>query len=450
MRLQENDKNEQRNVFLFGAGAIISWGGPRTICYGNNLTYLPERDTGEIENRVCCLTHLIKETGFFCKSGIRISQRIVEGLLENGLKEEEINFETIFNVIEELIVYYSKFSKEQVPSLLSAFLNTKEILDDILNFKVEGETVTHGYKLIIPKNENNYKGSYQNETPEQFFLQLLMVDLLDGIIGHISKYSNYSNRNTRVVENEVNKSLNDGFYNWIKNFTGNNGIVRMYTLNYDRLFKVILANRHLNVFEGFECGASTNPEDEIPPNIQRILSDSNSHVHYNLHGSAYWDINSWNNKQLPASEFYLKGAPCMPSNLWQQSTRQMDKGKTTLMTNIITGYQKTVRTSVTPFKQMLSAFDKDCIFADRLFIIGYGFGDEHINESLKTALIHNKNLKIIIIDPGFITNKIDEKLAIELFSHSKRNLSPKNVADNQISFLNGQIEVYTKKFSDIF
>lgn len=446
----QTDMDRQRNVFLFGAGAIIDWGGPKTICERDELTFLPERDSNEIKNRVCCLTHLVRKTGFFCKSGERISQKIVKVLLDSGFDKDDINFETIINVIEELIIYYSKFSYASVPSVLSSFFNEKGILEDILNFEIEGGVAKHGYRLNIPEFETIDKRAYQNETPEQFFLQLLMANLLDGIIGHISKYSYYTNGNTEVVESKINQQLNKGFYNWIKNITGDNGIARMYTLNYDRIFKIILENRGMVVFEGFECGASASPGDAIPPDIHRILSDMDSHIYYNLHGSAYWDINTRNHNQLPASELFLKGVPCLPSNLWEQAMRQMDRGKNTMVTNIITGYQKTARTAITPFKQMLSAFDKDCVFADRLIIVGYGFGDEHINESMRTALIHNENLKITIIDPGFIMNKLDEKLAIELFSHSVDDLSPQNVGDNQKSYLNGKVEVYTKKFSDIF
>ena len=67
---------KERNIFLFGAGAVIDWGAPKTICDGNKLTHLPERNSEIIGNRICCLTHLIRETGFQCKSGERISNKI--------------------------------------------------------------------------------------------------------------------------------------------------------------------------------------------------------------------------------------------------------------------------------------------------------------------------------------------------------------------------------------
>ncbi|RYG21151.1 MAG: hypothetical protein EOO07_03325, partial [Chitinophagaceae bacterium] len=72
--------NKKRNVILFGAGAVIDWGGPKT------------HD----------LTKLIRERGFFTKDGTtRITDFIYNKVLEApGYNEKDINFETIINVIE--------------------------------------------------------------------------------------------------------------------------------------------------------------------------------------------------------------------------------------------------------------------------------------------------------------------------------------------------------------
>lgn len=49
---------KERNIFLFGAGAVIDWRAPKTLCDGDKLTRLPERNCEIIGNRICCLTHL--------------------------------------------------------------------------------------------------------------------------------------------------------------------------------------------------------------------------------------------------------------------------------------------------------------------------------------------------------------------------------------------------------
>jgi hypothetical protein len=447
--------NKKRNVFLFGAGAVIDWGGPKTICDGDKLTFLTEGDSDKIGNRVCCLTHLIRESGFQCKSGVRISDKIFQVLCSNYVdenkKSNEINFESIINVIEELIAFYSIFNEEAKYSLIACFVESSDIMEDILNFEIEGGIVKHGYKLIIPNQQDYNNFSYNNERPEQFFLQQLMADLLDEIIGQVTEYSFYTDENPTTIENENNKSLNNSFYNWIKDISGEDGIIRMYTLNYDRLFKVILENRGLKVFEGFDCGALSNSGgDIIPPDVKKILSDFDSTVYYNLHGSVFWDVNTRNDFDLPTSEFYLTGIPNLLFNLSEQPIRQIDKGRNIMLTNIITGYQKTAKTAVTPFKQMLSAFDRDCVFADRLFIVGYGFGDEHINESIKTTIVHNPKIKITIIDPNFFKNNFDLKLGVSLFSNSQLIHTPKEVCDSIYPYLETSVVVHANYFREIF
>ncbi|MRG45347.1 hypothetical protein GFS24_09480 [Chitinophaga sp. SYP-B3965] len=103
---------------------------------------------------------------------------------------------------------------------------------------------------------------------------------------------------------------------------------------------------------------------------------------------------------------------------------------------------------ITPFKQMQFAFDKDCCFADIIFIIGYSFGDEHINECLKTALRHNSKLKIVIIDPGFLKNDLDFLVSTRLFPYSPIEFSRKTVSKDYHSYLNGTVTAHTLKFLD--
>ncbi|PNW26935.1 SIR2 family protein [Formosa algae] len=86
-----------------------------------------------------------------------------------------------------------------------------------------------------------------------------------------------------------------------------------------------------------------------------------------------------------------------------------------VVSNIISGYQKTQKLSVAPFRQMQSAFDRDCLFTEKIYIIGYSFGDKHINEMIRVAITHNPNVKIIIIDPSYKDEKA-KKAILEIWS----------------------------------
>ena len=104
---------------------------------------------------------------------------------------------------------------------------------------------------------------------------------------------------------------------------------------------------------------------------------------------------------------------------------------------------------ISPFKQMQSAFDKDCCLADEIYIIGYSFGDEHINSSLRTAVKHNQKLKIIIVDPYFMQNDFDFEVSMRLFS-AKENLNPipKRVDNNVHAHFGETFIVYSMTFEE--
>lgn len=425
---------KKRKVFLFGAGAVLDWGGPKTFE----------------------LTEKIRESGFYCTdtdtdNKTTITEFIFRSLVESGYKEEDINFETIINVIEELIIYYSSFDKEKrTPSLIHVFFKSS-FEKELLNFSVQGGETKREFKLKIPK-EKPYvyqsSGTLENETPEQYFFQLLLADLLTIINARVSDYAIHIDEECTEIFTESNDEMNRLFSNWLRKHNANENTLRFYTLNYDRNFKVIaFKNGICDMFEGFDCDESPPIGENRRANVSRIISDFNCHCHYNLHGSIYWEpkpIGKFYN-----SELILQSIPHLPINLSKQPSVQIEKGKNILMTNIITGYQKAQKGFLVPFKQMQSAFDLDCINADEIYIIGYSFGDEHINMSLRTALKYNLKLKIYIVDPLY--DGRGEKKGLEILQSKFRNVfsqCPNSFTVDRISdvcsaYFEGKITVYS-------
>ncbi|MGV3589900.1 MAG: SIR2 family protein [Adhaeribacter sp.] len=416
---------KEKVVYLFGAGAAIPWNGPKTTE----------------------LTEAVLNSGFYCRDGkTRVTKKVFD-ILSESFDDSEINFETIMNVLEELLVLNSSYNYKDTNSFLFPFIQIVDSLDDIYNFEVNGE-VKHGFTLNIPNYElESNKHAYQNQSAKQFFLQLLYANLLTTISARVSSYAYHTAGNSKIFSNE-NKSLNDSFSNWISGEIKINSSVRLYTLNYDRLFSVILKKNGINIFEGANCGSELHPEDNISFDLKRILVDFECNCHYNLHGSSFWEVKARNHNQLPSVQYSLTGAPSFSCNLWEQPVLQMEKGKTINPSNIITGYQKTQKTSITPFRQIQSAFDRDCIETNRMYIVGYSFSDAHINESINNLLISCPETQITIIDPYFRKNNLDKKIGIKLLSNSKSPLSATNINDKTYSFLNGKIKVHEEFFDD--
>ena len=74
--------------------------------------------------------------------------------------------------------------------------------------------------------------------------------------------------------------------------------------------------------------------------------------------------------------------------------------------------------------------------ADDLFIIGYSFGDAHINVSIKTALKCNKDLKLHFIDPIYCEK--NEEKGYDLLVDRLINIFPEilNIERTQIKQFN--------------
>jgi hypothetical protein len=373
---------KKKVVILFGSGAAIPWKAPSTF----DLT-----------------SSIIKSSApdFVCSDGQTKVTEYIYNALAKCYPKEDINFETIINIIEELIVHYSYFdNKRELPSL-SKILFSSKFGNDILNFSIKGKVKKHGYYLEIPKDtEYNFSNpSLNSESPEQFYFQHLLAEILTDICAEIPQYEYHSNQRS-VIFTPNNNERNENFQKWIKKIA-DASVVRMYTLNYDRLFKVLSIRAGIEVFEGFECDEYI-PQHGLKPNVQRILSDFTSNIHYNLHGSSNWEVHSLDEySQLQNPWISLQPYPIFEINSTQNAILQIEKGKSILVSNIITGFQKAQKSFITPFKQMQASFDSDCSYANEMFVIGYSFGDAHINASIKTALKYNPNLKLHFIDPAY-------------------------------------------------
>jgi hypothetical protein len=422
-------------VFLFGAGAVLDWGAPST----------PD------------LTELVRKSGFCLRdSELTITEFIYQKLLNSpGFLKSCINFETIINVIDDLIIYYSYFDyqpfTENPPkkeSLQSIFF-TNKYGDEILDFSIEYETPLEGFKLKIPhKGGFTYsKKAYPDTTPKQLFFQELLSRVLDEMSDRISQYSYHTENHSKVIC-QNNDERNRLFARWMSKIA-NDYYLRMYTLNYDRNFKVILENSEtpIQTFEGFTMDVE---DSYFPPDILKIIADTQCNVHYNLHGSIFWHIDSRDESQFQNPRIYLRKTPRLPVYSLEHPSWQGESDKMLLLTNIITGYQKTQRSIFSPYYQIQSSFNRDCCTADMIFIIGYSFGDAHINSTLRTAISENKKVKIFIVHPHitdqkFLLNAIKKVFsAAGEFNETKRY----TIRDKKHSFYNDKIILHEQKFED--
>jgi flagellar assembly factor FliW len=267
---------------------------------------------------------------------------------------------------------------------------------------------------------------------------------LTGISSLVIEYSYYSKAHATL---DVNSDSSKSYIEWMKLHKEQTSL-RLYTLNYDRIFPTLLSENGISMFEGFDAELIEDSTYGVRPNVNRILRDFDADVCYNLHGCINWDVEELDFHQLDNPEIFFKKYPNLPVNNTPASV-QIEKGKTMMVTNIVTGYQKAQKSMIAPFKQMQSAFDIDCSLSDEIYVVGYSFGDEHINESLRTAIRHNSNLKMIIVDPYFMKNDFDVTVSMKLFSAARSNfVFAKTIEKDVHSHMDGTFLVYTMTFEE--
>lgn len=388
-------ENKPKSVFLFGAGAAIDWGGPST----------PE------------LTELICNCGFKNKEGKYITQVVFDWLIESsGLEKWEINFETIINVIEDIAEYWFRSSNGQINGLAYPLKGIKKgVWEDLLNFEVNQEDEVH-FSMIIPgadkviQQELKLIRKEKYPSAESKFFEALLQCVFTEIQARISNYSYITATHSKVLDRRENQEINELAINFFEN-KSKGSILRLYNLNYDRVFQFIFHQIGLSVDQGFN-------DDEVFPisvahfNPFKIFQKSEQNCIYHLHGSAFWEVISEDSNGLDYYKFIHNPFPTLQVNK-TFARFEIEKGKPLLIGNIVTGYRKSQRTSLSPFRQMFNAFDLDCHKGEELIVIGYSFSDQHINDIINKAREVNQSQKLVIIDPKIDIDKF-------LFNHASK------------------------------
>lgn len=363
---------------MMGAGFAIPWGGPKT----------PE------------LTDFIRKSGFKNKEGNFINDEIFKWLVEVlNVPSENVNFETILNVIEDFIQFWSSVDGASSNGLTPLISKEDNRWEKFLAFDLMNDR--NGLVDVVPLNSSEFVLERLKNVPsnqkEVRFLEILYVNSLSILAGKISNYSYVTKSLDKIGKPKLlAKSVNFFKSKYSQNF------LRIYTLNYDRLIQKIFDSGKIPAFQGFKSEKVIPSEYHSEFDPVGVHTRLNENTIYHLHGSVFWEIESQNG----SPEFFLNYGPIVPdvsnANLNQNLTEffEIEKNRRLVLSSIITGYQKTLRTSLSPFRQMMTAFDRDCLTRDELIIVGYSFGDLHINEIIINSLKQNSNCRIIIVEPN--------------------------------------------------
>lgn len=389
----------KRVVYLMGAGAAVDWNGPTTQQ----------------------ITDSLLEHGPSNSNGKLIIKYIYDYFTDGNNDGEKLNFEGIIDVIEQCAQYW--LSKDS-----NCFINTKLISE---NDAFWDNAFSEDY--ITDKRNYDCKLS-----PKANFFCKLILDCYEVVISHVRCYSQFT-QNINKIYCENNSDINNLAAQYLKD-KSKDSYLRIYSLNYDRVIQAIFQEERISFFQGFYPDKVVPTIEEMDQRVdsKRILTSLNENCIYHLHGNFCWKVVNTNANGLDGYEifntYYYKP---LRNTGFQQTTSE--KNKHLFLSPIITGYSKVQRTNLTPFKQMASAFDIDCHIADEIIIIGYSFGDLHINDTIRQARKNNPSLNITIVTSPKDKRGTLKKISTDLISHWDKY--------HDFIFESGQDVAYSKQFN---
>lgn len=354
----------KRITILLGSGSSLAWGSPTS----NQITKALDSDRK-----------------FKAKDGSSLFSSLRKIIAKYyKVKLDQINFEQAIHLLDVLISYY-KVSSSKDKDIYSHKIDFAlfEILNEVSDLfgyefippPVTGNTGT----IVLDKISNDQIPMVDENFQEVTFLFSAMQHYIVSINNLISAYDNptsigkYSGLNNQLCE----------MFRYLKN-TDNS--MRVYTLNYDRLWPRILSQCHNSLFEG--TGERITPDDDFERlvfDLKRIINDRKSDTFYNLHGSISWEHNF--NSFSYSTEFVFNADFTM--NTGASHSAISNPQEETSIYNIITGFSKVQRANTEPFYAMHNSFYQDCINSDVIITIGYSFFDFHVNRRLANAIRYN-------------------------------------------------------------
>jgi SIR2-like domain len=194
----------------------------------------------------------------------------------------------------------------------------------------------------------------------------------------------------------------------------NLGRAHLFTLNYDTLFEQALELLGIQYFDGFTGRAAARfdpsvygldiyyPGEVAEGRVRRF--DKFLHL-YKLHGSIHWRVDG---QELRAQhpnlsefeEYRVLADPDKSAFLTEFAKRIPSVG-------ILPTANKFAKTLTMPFAHIFRSFQIRLSAPQTfLLVLGYGFGDDHVNHIIEGALM-NPSLVMLVVEPDFDSRTID-------------------------------------------
>lgn len=308
-------------MVVVGAGASLDLGMPSVKRIDRLFKYWASKDFKLLDNPRKNLYTFIRDT------------------ISNQSQQSPTNYEEMLFIIGQL----AKFQDETIPE--RRFLSPIE-LPEITRF---GERETR-------------KATKQD-----------LIDLASCLVGNLLNYFRKKCCKTSAKKHSKKLMVQNFkmFRDFIKNLAQTFEIA-FITLNHDNLITQVFGSNTL--FTGFDSNGNFNASS--------VLSREKFDLIYHLHGSAHFETKpqngrlrdiTWNNDLNSINT----------SDSGHLSSSQSSEKNEVLNSVIVAGYLKTEQIQRAPFRTYYACLDKIVHESDSILFLGYGFNDNHVNNSFE-------------------------------------------------------------------
>lgn len=319
----------------------------------------------------------------------------------------------LFNMKNVHFLFGAGTSAGSIPTMTGFIEKIKSELE-------EGSAKSKNFKKLKDNNKNNLedilgilysKRNYQSGIREEDKDTDELIKIIEETI--------YKEININLSD-ITHKNAMDIYKNFYQKVTYRNrdlSRVNVFTTNNDLFNERVLDNLNINYNNGFGGGLERffNPSrfgytfsKKIENSLEKYEALDNMIYLYKLHGSINW-IEKEGNSLFNIQEVNIQHTDSKPTESVLIYPNPLKQGKSL----------------TSPYTDIIREFQKKLLLANSvLFIIGYGFNDEHLNNIIYQALSSNSSISIVIFsdcdvkDYGDCTKpifNIDDKRIYKIF-----------------------------------
>lgn len=187
----------------------------------------------------------------------------------------------------------------------------------------------------------------------------------------------------------------------------NLGRTHLFTLNYDTLFEQALESLGIQYFDGFSGRANARfdpsvygldvyyPGEVAEGRVRRF--DKMMHL-YKLHGSIHWQLGQGGLVARHPDLRHFENFIALEKPA-EKAAMIDELDKNIPFVGILPTANKFVQTLTMPFAHLFRSFQiRLSIPQTFLLVLGYGFGDSHVNSLIETGLM-NPSLVMLVVEP---------------------------------------------------